>query len=445
MLIGAVGFARWLLKLKSIVAMGGSLVQSQNVYNYFSGHCYAHHAILEGLPKEPTMHKTESDKGNYFKAVAASPKQIRGPHPDDLMIDEACEAKDEIILSALPMVSSSPDPLVVLTSTFHKIFGLFQETWDKADELGYCRLSWDIFDVCFSFDATIWDDPQYNKSIPDFKMLKQRSEGRLGDHEGWVRIENIIQAWREKQTLDWFDVEYMGLRPSASGLVNKPEDVDACIIPDLRNYKYIDGAVVIGGIDWGFSGMTAWTCLMAHTDEVKVQVENRNYSQIALDVIINDIVEDVVKYKIRFIYADSSGKFENVALQNALNKKFMHSSTHKCTVIEVVFVKEKFGTAGRDGATSMFGNYRAHFERHKLKIPKAHHEAIWQHKRYRYQKNSDKPEKKDDHIPDSTMCALKHWPLGRVNTPIPKVNVDKKAQRTEKVSTITGGLMDEIF
>ena len=151
LMVGAVGFARWLLKLRSIVAMGGSLVQSQNVYNYFSGHCYGHHSILDGLPKEPTMHKTNSDKGNYFKAVAASQKQIRGPHPDDLMIDEACEAKDEIILSALPMVSSSPDPLVVMTSTFHKIFGLFQETWDKADELGYCRLSWDIFDVCASF------------------------------------------------------------------------------------------------------------------------------------------------------------------------------------------------------------------------------------------------------------------------------------------------------
>ena len=54
------------------------------------------------------MLRTKTDQGNYFRAVAASQKQVRGPHPDDLFIDEACEAKDEIILSAMPMVDSSP-------------------------------------------------------------------------------------------------------------------------------------------------------------------------------------------------------------------------------------------------------------------------------------------------------------------------------------------------
>jgi hypothetical protein len=450
LLVGAVGFARWLLQCKSAVAMGGSMTQAQNVYNYFAGHCYAHHSITEGLPKEPTMHLTESDKGNYFKAVAASPKQIRGPHPDDLYIDEACEAKDEIIMSALPMVSSSPDPLVVMTSTFHKIFGYFQETWDDALKLGYTRLSWDIFDVCRTFSLDIFDDPDLNRDIPDLDQLKKRVGNRRGDPEGWVRIENIIQAWREKPSLDWFDVEYMGTRPSASGLVNDPADVDACTIVDLKGYGYKKGATVIGGLDWGYSGMTAWVNLMQHTNETKIQINNRNYSQVALDVIIKDIVEDVEKYGIEYIYADSAGKFENVALQNALTNKFRRTD-FKCVVIEVVFSKEKFGTAGPDGAMSMFGNYRAHIQRHKLKIPKTQPEAIWQHKRYKYQKNSDKPEKKDDHIPDATMCCLKHWELGRHSYGIPKGNLKEEVAeyRGEEVvddySPFTAGLMDEIF
>ena len=275
-------------------------------------------------------------------------------------------------------------------------------------------------------------------------MLKERSAGRLGDPEGWVKIENIIQAWREKQTLDWFDVEYMGLRPSASGLVNKPEDVDACVIDDLSSHKYIDGATVVGGLDWGYSGMTAWTAFMEHTDQVKVQLENTNYTQIPLDDIIDGIVEDVIKYKIRFIYADSAGKFENVALQNALNKKLMRESW-KCVVIEVVFSKSKYGSAGSEGEMSMFGNYRAHIERHKLRIPRKHVEAIWQHKRYRFAKNSDKALKEDDHIPDSTMCALKHWQLGRVYNSLPASNTDKEQQRSEKISTLTGNLLSERF
>ena len=144
----------------------------------------------------------------HFKAIFASPKAIRGPHPDVLMVDEAVEAKDELVLAALPMVNTSPNQLLIITSTFHKIFGIFQNIWDRADELGYYRFSWDILDVCLPFDPAIWDDPRLNREIPDLQQLKERTNGRTGDPEAWVPIENIIQVWREKSTVDWFDVEY---------------------------------------------------------------------------------------------------------------------------------------------------------------------------------------------------------------------------------------------
>lgn len=102
-MLGALGFVRWFLKKRNIVNLGGSLEQAKGVYNYFIGHIYAEENIVKALPKEPTMLRTETDQGNYYRAVAASQKQVRGPHPDDLNIDEACEAKDEIILSALPI------------------------------------------------------------------------------------------------------------------------------------------------------------------------------------------------------------------------------------------------------------------------------------------------------------------------------------------------------
>ena len=47
--------------------------------------------------------------------------------------------------------------------------------------------------------------------------LEHRALGRTGDPEGWIPVENIIQAWREKTTVDYFDVEFMGTRPSAEG------------------------------------------------------------------------------------------------------------------------------------------------------------------------------------------------------------------------------------
>ena len=455
-MLGALGFARWYLKLRKIVNLGGSLEQAKGVYNYFLGHVFAEGAetIRESLPADPTMLRTETELGNYYRAVAASQKQVRGPHPDDLYIDEACEAKDEIILSALPMIDTAQNPLVIFTSTFHKIFGLFQEIWDKADQLGYVRLSWDIFDVVRSFNPAIWDDPKLNREIPDLDQLKKRAGGRTGDPEGWVPIANVIQAWREKPSLDWFDVEYMGLRPSAAGMVNDPEDVDACVVDDLTGLEWRDGVEVAGGLDWGFSGMTAWTPLMAHRDQTKVQLESRIYTQVRSAIIIEDIVADVLRYRIRTIYADGSHPFENADLRAAINKAtaaLPEKDQFRCVLVEVPFgrpVEHKDSDGKKDKTKrlgtekeEMLGNYRAHFQRRLMRIPRQFQEAVWQHKRYRYQKNSDKPEKVDDHIPDSTMLALRRWPLGKATSLLPK----ETQQGQKRASTVTGSLLDEVF
>jgi len=400
-LMGALGFCFWFLKKRSIVDMGGSLAQAKIVYGYFSGIVFSTEPALRFCKKDPLMEHTESEEGNYFKALPASPKAVRGPHPDILLGDEVCEAKDEIIADALPMVTSSENPLTILTSTFHKIFGAFQEIWDKAPELGYTRFSWDIFDVTKSFDKAIWKDPELNRRIPDLHKLEELANGRTGDPEGWVRIENLIDAWQGKRTIDWFLVEFMGTRPSASGLVNDPIDVEAAMFDSKAEtrYNYVIGAQVVGGLDWGFSSMTSWVTLMNHADAVKVQLSEENYTQVSSEIIIEDVCDDVKKFGINILYADSAGKFENDALQRELLKRRL-----RCKVIEVNFRKEKEG---------MLGNYRAHFQRRKMKIPIIFQETKWQHKRYRYIKGTDKPVKKDDHIPDATMCALQHWPLGK--------------------------------
>lgn len=463
-MLGALGFVKWFLQLLNIVDMGGSLMQAQGVYNYFTGPIYEQPAILDALPSEPTMSKTESDQGNYFKAVAASQKQVRGPHPDALFIDEACETKDELILSAIPMVNTSDRSLVVATSTFHKIFGWFQEQWDEADALGWVRLSWDSFDVVRSFDPAIWQDEKLRREIPDLSIeqagdrsLEHRAAGRTGDPEGWIPVVNMIQAWREKASIDYFDIEYMGSRPSTEGMVNDPADVDACVIDELGEYAYRKGMETAAGLDWGFSGMTAWTALGAHKDQVKAQLASRQWSQVRSSVIIEDIVSDVLEYRIGVIHADASHPFENADLRAAINRAISEVSAHeqfRCIVVEVPFgrpvqvaERDKNRTKKRDVKKNlgtekevMLGNYKAYFERHLLRILRECKTAIWQHKRYRYQKGSDKPVKEDDHIPDSTMLALRRWTLGKGPSPM----VDD-TPATRRQSTVTGGLLEETF
>lgn len=409
-LLGTLGFDLWYLKNRSVVNMGGSLVQAEVVYDYFTDYCDAHTSIIdsvEGGERGITMSETCSLEGNKFSCVTASPKQVRGKHPDVLLSDETCETSDELIDSALPMVNDSEHPLVIMASTFHKIFGRFAETWDNAEERGYLRIQWDIFDVAKPFDPKIFDSPEY-AMIPGMQKLKAYAKGRSGDPEGWVTIGAIIQAWREKPTENWFEVEYLGTRPSSEGLVLKPEDVDAMVFDSetVRTYDYIPGATDVLGIDWGFSSMTAVAEGMLHLDDVVVLLDNKNYHQVAADEIIADIVEKCKqKPSIRFIYADSAGKFENVALQNALNAAIRDDNTKLAVkVIEVVFSKEKEG---------MLGNLRAHSEQKKFKMPKKFIDAYYQLKNYRYIPGSDKVVKKDDHIPDAIQCMLQHFKLGQ--------------------------------
>lgn len=426
--------------------MGGSAVQAKIVYTYFKDYCDIDASIattIKGLPKEMG---TTANEGHYFSSVTASTKQTRGKHPDTLISDETCETSDELIHSALPMVNSSQDPLVIMASTFHKIFGIFQETWDNAEQRGYLRIQWDIFDVCKPFAADFWEQPEI-ATINGIDRLKAHAKGRTGDPDGWVHIDSIVQAWREKPTEDWFEVEMLGSRPSAAGLVLKPEDVDSAMfdIQQEVRYNYLKGATCVLGIDWGFSSMTSVVELMGHADDVVVMLDNKNYHQISSATIIADVIKKVRAHGIRFIYADSAGKFENDALQNQLNKEGL-----ACKVVEVVFSKEKIG---------MLGNFRAHFEQKKYKIPKKilrsgewkdNLEAYWQYKRYRYEEGTDKPKKKDDHIPDATMCAMQHFKLGKHARSIPaqtKTSTRKATPEEKKATThaITKGLLRKTF
>lgn len=462
-MLGTVGFDLWYLKDRSVVNMGGSLVQAEIVYGYFTDYCDIDASIQDRIDGNVTMTETRATAGNTFSCVTASPKSVRGKHPDVLISDETCETDDELIHSALPMVNDSANSLVIMASTFHKIYGIFQETWDNADQRGYLRIQWDIFDVCKTFTPDYWEkgilhDGSKVAKISGIEKLKKYAGGRTGDPEGWVPIENVVQAWREKPTEDWFEVEYLGSRPSSSGLVLKPEDVERALFDSKKEtrFNFTRGATCILGIDWGFSSMTSVTEFMGYRDQIVVQLDCRNYHQTPSDNIIDDIVKKVKDHQIRFIYADSAGKFENIALQNKLAKENLG-----CKVVEVVFSKEKFGSPGDGGSIGMLGNLRAHFEQGKIKIPKevwqldengagrwvSNQEAYWQYKRYRYQEGTDKPVKKDDHIPDSTMCALQHFVLGQFARPFPTVTTtdDEPDVPKSRLRPITYGVLTKIF
>lgn len=442
--MGTVGFDLWYLRQLGIVNMAGSLDQATIVYNYFQDYCDIHPTVVSSIvhgERGIKLGATESVDGHIFRCLPASPKSVRGKHEPVLLMDEVCEILDTLVDAAIPIVNHHPNGTVVMASTFHKIYGRFAEIWDNAEEKGYLRISWDIFDVVQSFSPDVWDQYQHIEGI---EQLKAYAKGRTGDPEGWFTIENIIQMWREKPTVDWFEVECMGSRPSAAGLVLHPEDVEAARYDEAKEsrYNYIQGATCVLGIDWGFSTMTSVVEIMGLADSHVALIDNKNYHQIKAEDIIKDVVAKVKAHGIRFIYADSAGKFENVALQSALVKAEL-----PCAVIEVVFSKEKFGNNTEEFSISMLGNLRAHFERRLFHFSKRFVDVFYQLKSYRYDEKTDKPVKKDDHIPDAIMCALQHFKLG-FTPQAPYVQPEKQKPKmgeeptTEPLST---GLLDQIF
>ena len=124
-LLGTFGFDRWYLKNLSVVNMAGSEAQATIVYNYFQDYCEIDGTVLNhiiGGQRGLKIGETENILGKKFICVAASPKSVRGKHEDTLLQDETVEIMDELILAALPIVNQSKQPLIVMASTFHKIF-----------------------------------------------------------------------------------------------------------------------------------------------------------------------------------------------------------------------------------------------------------------------------------------------------------------------------------
>ena len=51
-----------------------------------------------------------------------------------------------MLQAAVQGVLSEPNFTIVLLSTFHVPFGFFQEAWDMAEERGYTRYRWNVYD-----------------------------------------------------------------------------------------------------------------------------------------------------------------------------------------------------------------------------------------------------------------------------------------------------------
>lgn len=208
-----------------VTILGGSGEQSARVHDYMTD--------WFGKLGYDDSHKRETQlpTGGRTRALMASTKSVRGPHPQRLRIDEADEVDIRLIDAAMGQPMSKPGipKQTVFSSTHQYPDAAMTELLKRADENG-----WAVYEWC-------WRE---TSAEPD----------------GWLSAEEI-ESKRGEVTAAMWAAEYDLQEPSPEGRAILPEKVDACFKKELGVYEGklgepvvieppVKGATYATGADW---------------------------------------------------------------------------------------------------------------------------------------------------------------------------------------------------
>lgn len=204
--------------------LGGSGEQSERVLNYINGEEMPtafwnapdapKHLIVGGIQSEVaenargiTKRMIKLTNGGYLKALMASSRSVRGPHPQRLRLDEIDEMEMGIFESALgqPMERFGIKDQTVASSTHHYANGTMTAVLKMASEKG-----WGFYEWCYKENLEV--------------------------NGGWLTQESVD---RKKNTVTVFmwDTEYEGQEPNPTGRAIDPEKVKLAFREDLGIFK----------------------------------------------------------------------------------------------------------------------------------------------------------------------------------------------------------------
>ena len=239
----------------SMTVMGGSLDQSKKVKSYVD---YWRlkvpeigYILYKSRESGSLAAEIHTRYNSYTRYPSCSETAARGPHVTQVIVDETCvgEAKgvggSKAVKSARGQLMSSPESLLVYTSTAHYIFGITYETWRNYRRLGWKRHRWSTgryYDDKLWFktdkDGNFILDESGNRVVNwdyvDSVLIKDRNPKHWKSNVWWIADEDI-QNLRANSTNDEFLVESLGGISRGTGLVFSREDLRS-IICDGREY-----------------------------------------------------------------------------------------------------------------------------------------------------------------------------------------------------------------
>jgi hypothetical protein len=411
--------------------------QAKNIYYYTKSFWNCFPELSRALlAEDPLQGETRLTNGVLLKIISASEKQARGKHNPGFVVDESCqegEGVDRMISAAMQGAMSEPNYMVIVLSTFHHPIGLFQEIWDYAEERGFKRFFWNIYDAMETCNEGLItateEDPEALKFCQTQCPLTEQENtfdeegkqtgfkykgcnGKARESKGFWLRKNVLMAKRMNKGTNVFEVEYENHRPNWMRPVYEPEWVEAAMIDPEFPPAHARLLERSAGIDWGLEGQTALVLCNYYEIRNKVTGEDKNrllnISPVTRFVVVTEAesmtgkltgeairilsawVEQYGMDKFK-VYADVSHPFNNLELEQAGYEVF-----------RVPFNKWKdYG----------IGNLTKYFTaKGRLYIRSNLTGFIEQLKRYRQDKMG-RPVKKDDHGPDALLCAMLNYPF----------------------------------
>lgn len=191
--------------------LGGSGEQSENVHKYACQFWGYKGAPSNLLASDPLKRETRLAWGNIIKALLASSRSVRGPHPQRLRLDEADEM-DLTILDAATgqtMGKNGVPAQTVISSTHQYADGTMTKVLQRAAEKG-----WPVHEWCY----------------------KETEKGWLDSAE--------IEGKRQDVTAAMWNVEYDLQEPSPESRAIQPDSVRAMFRASLGQYAGGNGEYI---------------------------------------------------------------------------------------------------------------------------------------------------------------------------------------------------------
>lgn len=295
--------------------LGGSLEQSQRCVAYLTQLWDLPNVPGQILDGQPMGMGYKLKNGSWVRALAASSKSVRGPHPQKLRLDEVDEMPQLIFDAALgqPKGNHGIPANIVASSTLHYAHGMMADLIDNRHERGARLYRWCVEEV--------------------------------REPRGFWTNDEIAQKYRQVTKAMW-DAEYLLKRPTLEGSVYDFALVEAAWERG-REKKWLQHVPTEAGIDWGH-GTTILHVIQDSKERFTIP-ETHRWELVELTERCEQISKICQERNITALYTDSNPTDSNVTLAKILRKNNVRTvvkpvvfSKWKGTGIEVVrFMLEK--------------------------------------------------------------------------------------------------------